>query len=251
MKPNKIYKNLNVNMKNYPLFLAIILLFLIFIIGCTPQQEKEFREKYGSEIRNETKEVVKEAVKEALNESLEKQKIKCDDLPTNTQKYECYFQLAIENNATELCESLPTIYYSSNYGDNYNYKSNCYQKIARILKEEVICNNIEDKDIKDECYYLFIRCGYSNNTGFCEEITKIGPSPQYTLKDNCYYLLAVRLNEASLCGNIINSDSFGDICYRVISYNLDDLSLCNFIKSEKMRTQCLEKAGFTYGLVGC
>ena len=41
-------------------------LLSIFLLSCTAQQEKEFRAKYGQEIRQEVKDAVKEAVKEVL-----------------------------------------------------------------------------------------------------------------------------------------------------------------------------------------
>jgi len=48
--------------------IGVILIFaLLFVVGCTELEEKQFRDKYEQEIRQELKEIVKEALIEAKN----------------------------------------------------------------------------------------------------------------------------------------------------------------------------------------
>jgi hypothetical protein len=145
----------------------------------------------------------------------------CEKIEAIDFKAFCYFGVAIATDNQPLCSKIPDEYWSTwCYGEYAaakkdlslcpaNSKLNCYGTVAGHLNDSSICDGMPDQNWADDCYSKMATV--QNNTFYCGKISNYYPGS----RDECYYGLARKLNDPSICYKLSDS-SFKDQCTRYI-----------------------------------
>jgi len=98
---------------------------------------------------------------------------------TGNKRDECYIKIAVEKNKGLLCNQI----------ENVEIKDKCYLKIAINLEKDSLCERVSDNNKVSLCKAVI-----SKDYKLCENLR--------SLKDNCYAAIATLLAKSSLCGKI-------------------------------------------------
>jgi hypothetical protein len=127
-------------------------------------------------------------------------------------------------------------------------RTECFKQRAVEMDDVTYCDFVESDRGRDQCYLLLLP-NWKDAKG-CERLT--------ILKDDCYYELALRLENSTLCGQVAGAGRrelcgavlkgnataciplvFADECTMMLAARLHDNTICNQIGNETMRTDCL------------
>jgi len=121
---------------------------------------------------------------------------------------ECFFDIAVKNNDTSLCERsfIPTI-------TREGYINNCYATIATTLNEESICNSIKNEDGFNLCLGRVKRSSL-----YCDKISNSKD------KTTCYLYAMGKYNDPKICKTFEEADTghLTDFCYDDIIHLYND-----------------------------
>jgi len=160
----------------------------------------------------------------------------CEGL-SGMEKDQCYINQAVNVKKDEtLCEKV----------SDPDIKARCYSWMATGLEKEALCEKvpIEKNDIictstlqvncRDECF-LYI-ASHTGKASLCERMS------DGLAKDNCYWQVAVKNSDPSLCSKInlkSNANYSADFCYQVLANELKDITLCENVVDADAHDICL------------
>ena len=129
-------------------------------------------------------------------------------------------------------------------------RTECFKQRAVENDDPTYCDFVESDRGRDQCYLLLVP-NWKDAVG-CAALT--------VLKDDCYYELALRLENATLCGQVAGTGRrelcgvilkgnataclplvFADECAMTLAERLNDISICNQIENATARTNCLRR----------
>ncbi len=114
----------------------------------------------------------------------------------------------------------------------------CYRSVAEEKKDYLICEKINEGDIKGECYGR-VALVKKDNT-ICEKSSGVFArdiSNNISTKDLCYNYVATAIKDVSLCDNIKNVE-FRDECYIIHVSENPDASTCAKIETSYLKNDC-------------
>ncbi len=82
----------------------------------------------------------------------------------------------------------------------------CQLAVARAKRDVTMCSSIAHLDSKDLCY---LSLNLQHDTAVCEKIYSSA------WKSSCYYNVAVKNNDSSICGKILDGDR-RDACVKAV-----------------------------------
>ncbi|MBU0762232.1 MAG: hypothetical protein KKD39_04350 [Candidatus Altiarchaeota archaeon] len=145
--------------------------------------------------------------------------------PEYRRKY-CYNGLARLEENESICDYI---------ADDYVHGT-CRLVIAKAKVNTSICDPIRDVSRRDSCYSSFVWI-IPNESFYCDNIT------ENSEKAGCFIDLALIKNSSSLCDLVPPSE--GDVkdnCYFWIAERKMNASICNQISNNTKRSNCLKKA---------
>jgi len=144
----------------------------------------------------------------------------CNDIQNIDDRFNCYYDTAINNQDLSICDQLdPASLYS------------CYSEIAAAKKDLSICEKIEGEYNKSFCY---IRVAVAKqDISICDTLAQDS-------KSFCYKDIAIAKEDLLIC-DTISDPTFKDSCYNQIGIAKQDSAICEKIKSAYYLTDCLEK----------
>lgn len=205
---------------------------------------------HGEGINNE-----EPAEETAANENI---KVNGCEEKTGLSKDSCWRALAIENKDTALCQKLETLSVnicleevavaSGDYSICLTLEDasidNCIYKVSVETGNETACEIINDINTMNDCYYeVAIK---KDDYSMCSKIDNSFPEG-VGKKDNCFYSFAVSEGNGQLCDLI--SLSYADGEYKKYSCYLDIIDVdpvmnyCNSILDENSANECYSKVG--------
>jgi hypothetical protein len=146
----------------------------------------------------------------------------------NSSSYEnrlsCYVNLALQSNDGTKCDLA---------GSDRNW---CYDGFAEKTQNMDACENIDDLNVKDGCYYsIMIKKYVSSNKPFssyyCDKLTR------QSYRDTCFYSTGTVHLNLSLCNKIVNQERKDD-CYAYIGQKKQDSNICDQIITLSSRDSC-------------
>lgn len=141
---------------------------------------------------------------------------------------------------------------------NANLKNECFFEKSEFYKNKNMCDDISDKDFKEDCYHniILIESGYHECKTIpyatlqrfqCEDRVKSIVCDKLSFnvdrQEKCYYDAAVFKSDPLIC-NQIKSDANANLlasCFRNIAVNTSNVSFCDLIQRDTMRSTCIRE----------
>ncbi len=152
----------------------------------------------------------------------------CEKISDAKQKDECYYQLSeqatsndsVQTKTASDCEILT----------DSSEKDICYFDLSREIEDSSLCEEIADDGNKNKCYLEFARQTEGGSSDLCEKVADSSG------QDKCYINAAIKSKNASLCDEIIGSDT-RKVCFAVTT---NDIGLCNEVTDAAIKDQCYQ-----------
>lgn len=156
----------------------------------------------------------------------------CKDIGDNKEKDNCYYNLAYETKDSQFCEKILL---------SRGSKDECYIDIAKTYSDVLLCSKVSDiKEYnyeptkRDYCYF-----GIYQNTkdpSLCDKLS------EGNLKWNDCFMDALenirKTKDSTNCQNI-STVTYRDLCYNILAVELQDSSICNKVWNPEIKQTCL------------
>ncbi len=150
-----------------------------------------------------------------------------------SEKPYCIVGVAVAKQDIALCGQA---HFGSNY-DEYEKASSCYEPIAVAKKDKSVCDNLKQGASRDSCYSkVAVAKGDASD---CEKLpnTPPGNSKYDPARDYCFYGLATKTTNDSLCEKI-SPGTEKDACYQSIGQKKLDIAICDKITDAETKGTC-------------
>ncbi|MCK4429607.1 MAG: hypothetical protein KAU95_04475 [Candidatus Aenigmarchaeota archaeon] len=137
------------------------------------------------------------------------------DMADGEHKARCYVTIAISTDNSALCGEVEDFKGAFKGLGTRRY---CEEEILLKSGDPASCGQLSDESWRNECYFKFAMDRM--NSTFCE---KAGSSA-----DNCYYNLAIKLNDPSICDMTVGENKAK--CYGTIAIRTNNITLCGEIE---------------------
>ncbi|MBU0536228.1 MAG: hypothetical protein KKE20_04645 [Nanoarchaeota archaeon] len=181
--------------------LIIIIVLVLFLASCNPRIERQPRGDVS-----------------ICQNSQGEDKINCLD--------SVYFDKARLTEDPAICEKVSEKKRTLCY-------DNTYLSLGKEKNENSFCNDIENTEIKGECYGMVAVSTKSSNE-VCNELEEES-------KFSCLYIFAAFSEDMELCKEVtgisISGNTYKDMCYKSVGYATECAS-CEFIEDERLKVSC-------------
>jgi len=214
------------------LFVVILLIGFLLLVSCSNINELKAELEMAGEVAEAYDDVyvhpqdsdIKDKAFEKLDFS------ECDKINDKwqTNKKNCYSDIAVKLKDKTICQKIPA-----------DYQSYCYLRVAQETYDSNLCEFVSSKpdslniDRKAECIITT-----ANSAKVCQSLNDDGSNK----KNNCFILLARHTIEISICDNI-KDDNSNAICVRSVAIELKNLKMCEQITIKFHKDFCLKEIG--------
>ena len=120
----------------------------------------------------------------------------CSKLANPIAVKECYRKTVISKKDASTCANI-------NETEMPGFKNTCYTLVAQAAGDIQVCANIENNDALVTCEIVATE---PRDPTLCERMST------QASRNGCYYRMAVDLEDASLCDNILDDEELFDMC---------------------------------------
>ncbi|MFH1448300.1 MAG: hypothetical protein ABIG39_05545 [Candidatus Micrarchaeota archaeon] len=163
-------------------------------------------------------------------------KLLCSDITDKTLMKKCIREISVrECGLLGEYDSAVCLVLANNdpsYCADINGSQECYLEVAKKLPDVSACGFIENKVDEMACMGIV-----SGDYGACMAFD------YNTTQDSCYEKIAVDLNDYSICGTLLSTETYINSCYQTLAVVNNKPALCTNLKTEPQRDLCYYLVG--------